>query len=86
MAKARGASYAPKYYGAWVGGQYYNPGDKLPAGTTEYRVSAIENITGTAHGWRTVNEIFAVGTSYSEIDDAIAELWEDLGDQYGLNN
>lgn len=75
---------APKVYGAWVGGTYFQPGQSLPPGTTEFRVSAVENITGTHHGWRTVHEIFAVGTSFDDIDDEMYQLFSDLAEEYGV--
>lgn len=75
---------APDYYGAWVGGQYYNPGSFLPAGTQEYRVVDIENLSGNQYGWRTVQEVFQVGTTRAEIDEAMAELFSDLAHDYGI--
>ena len=79
---AKGQYRAPKYYGAWVEGVYYNPGGWLPLGTEQYRVTAMENIFDTENGWRSVSAIIDVGTSFDDIDDEIYSLFEDLSETY----
>lgn len=75
MARDRRAR-APEYYGAWVGGEYYEPGALLPRGTTDYLVVAVENLERYEGDWKTVQEMFEVGTDIDEIEAVIGELFE----------
>lgn len=82
---ARSGRYkSPDRYGAWVDGDYYAPGQLLPDGTTEFRVRAIENITGTEHGWRTVSQMFTINDDIEDIEDEFELLFEELAEEYGV--
>lgn len=73
MAKQRRYK-APSGYGAWVGDEFFEAGQLLPAGTEQYRVVTIEFVEGLARGWRTIQEIFTVGTPVSEIEDEFESM------------
>jgi hypothetical protein len=78
---------APRFYGAWVEGRYYQPGSFLPRGTTAY--SAVE-IMIVPEGMRarigadyiTVVERFAVGAILKEIADTMRDKFERILARY----
>jgi hypothetical protein len=76
---------APAYYGAWVEGQYYNPGERMPVGTADYVVRDVEIVESREGfrgrsdlGYRSVHAVFAVGTSLDEIEAELGEMFEEL--------
>lgn len=79
---ARDRQYrAPQHYGAWVGGEFFNPGSPLPAGTRRYRVVAVERAPDGLRQWRTVSHVFDVGTSIDDIDSEIAAMFQELWEE-----
>lgn len=79
-----GRYHAPDRYGAWVGGEYYQPGQLLPEGTTEFNVRAIENISGTEHGWRTVSLLASADIDFEELEDEFELMFAELAEEYGI--